>query len=493
MQSLVQRRFSLVCVGISVLVFAAIAPTLLWLEFSNSPEALNVATAQEIRRSGNWLVPTLQGQARLAKPPLPAWITAAGISETTLQRISSTSPAERQRGFTWLAWQTRWPALAAGCLMLLATAFLGRSVGGPQCGVLSLVTASTSVLFLRFTRYSATDVHLALWVSIANVMMIEATLKQRRWTGCIGAGVALGLALMSKGPVCLVQSVLPVLVWMTAMRLGRRMPGQPTALWPGVAPVLLGVGVMLAVALPWVILVLRREPDALSIWFTEITRQGATESKSGRWYSYVSLVPYTIPWILFFLIGLIVAANRRRATDWLILLLLVVPVLVMSLAEDRAQRYLLPMLPAAAVVCALGVEPLLHLNRRVGVWIVATLFVLMLVAQAGVIHVYRNMREGRAELKPLADTILDRFPQAQVFNAHPDGKRPPPEIGVYLHRELTWIADPSQLNAGAVPKVLLMLQRRNETEPQPPHGWELIEKRPRDREFWWAFVLPPRP
>jgi hypothetical protein len=39
-----------------------------------------------------------------------------------------------------------------------------------------------------------------------------------------------------------------------------------------------------------------------------------------------------------------------------------------------------------------------------------------------------------------------------------------------------------------------MLQRRaTDPKPQPPAGWDLIEQRPRDKEFWWAFVLPPKP
>ena len=41
--------------------FAAIAPTLDWLEFGSSMENLVVATSMEVRRTNAWLVPTLEG------------------------------------------------------------------------------------------------------------------------------------------------------------------------------------------------------------------------------------------------------------------------------------------------------------------------------------------------------------------------------------------------------------------------------------------------
>ena len=39
-------------------------------------EARNLVTAREMVVHGNWLLPTLNGEPRLAKPPLPTWLTA---------------------------------------------------------------------------------------------------------------------------------------------------------------------------------------------------------------------------------------------------------------------------------------------------------------------------------------------------------------------------------------------------------------------------------
>lgn len=56
--------------AIILLFFIALAPTLTWLEFSSGSENLIVATALETRRTGHWLIPTMRGQPRIAKPPL---------------------------------------------------------------------------------------------------------------------------------------------------------------------------------------------------------------------------------------------------------------------------------------------------------------------------------------------------------------------------------------------------------------------------------------
>ena len=77
-------------------IFAAIAPTLRWLEFSNGAEGLAVATAMEIRRTGRWLVPTLNDEPRLAKPPLTSWITAAAMPPKTLNETTSPSDSVRR-------------------------------------------------------------------------------------------------------------------------------------------------------------------------------------------------------------------------------------------------------------------------------------------------------------------------------------------------------------------------------------------------------------
>src|SRR3954462_6535954 len=95
--------------------FAAVAPTLSTLEFSGSVENLNIATALELRRDhpDNWLIPTLEGEARIKKPPLTAWVTALGIRPATVADLSSPDPTVRRAAADRLAFESRWPSLLA--------------------------------------------------------------------------------------------------------------------------------------------------------------------------------------------------------------------------------------------------------------------------------------------------------------------------------------------------------------------------------------------
>src|SRR4029079_12735067 len=75
-------------------------------------------------------------------------------------------------------------------------------------------------------------------------------------------------------------------------------------------------------------------------------------------YSYLGIVPYAAPWSVFLVAGLIGAAGtmtkRENARLVFTAALLVVPLLIMSFFKDRAERYMLPMIPAAAAVCAIA-------------------------------------------------------------------------------------------------------------------------------------------
>ena len=44
--------------------------------YVNIMEARNFTTAREMLNDGNWLLTTLNGEARYQKPPLPTWLTA---------------------------------------------------------------------------------------------------------------------------------------------------------------------------------------------------------------------------------------------------------------------------------------------------------------------------------------------------------------------------------------------------------------------------------
>src|SRR4051794_29102319 len=177
-ESLAPRRggWLLACV-IALTFFVAAAPTLTWLEFSSSMENLVAATALEIRRTGHWLIPTLETEPRIAKPPLAAWISAATIRPATVRALDHPDPRVRDAAYRQLAWEIRWPGLFCGCVILLAVFDLGRTVGGERAGIVAMLVAGSTLYFLAFARLASTDTQLALWVTIANAAIARLMLR----------------------------------------------------------------------------------------------------------------------------------------------------------------------------------------------------------------------------------------------------------------------------------------------------------------------------
>ncbi|HEX3358403.1 MAG TPA: glycosyltransferase family 39 protein [Tepidisphaeraceae bacterium] len=547
-------------IWIVVAFFVALAPTLVWQEFSSSPENLVVATSMEMRRGGPWLVPTLQGEPRIAKPPLAAWITAAAIRPQTMRDIDTLDHDIRENGFKWLAIETRWPALVSACLLLLGVFELGCAIGDAQLGFNATAIAATTYFLLRFSRYTTTDIQLALWVTWANVFLANAIIRRRYWSGFIGAGLMLGLAMMSKGPVGLIESVVPCAVFLGVRRKSATtwlsLP-KSEATPPVWRALIVGFLLFLASGLWWYAIVLARNSDVVHRWFSEVTRIDATESAPGPIFTYLGIIGYVVPWTVFLFVGVIVIARQLKARqimpDLLSLLLLAVPLIVMSFAKDRQDRYALPMIPAAAIVAAIGVReyltrprfatfiaslhwlmlagiaivvpllgttPLLKQStgepwfsprfgaleatlggglvlagimlhwRRSGALVVMTV-VTMLVMQAVIFKGYCSSNSGQSDFKRFADLIAARYPDATFFNAHPKSKRPPTDLGVYLNRTIRLTTDPQSLHATEHPIVLFMLQNKGEPEPAPPDGWHFVDVTHRDKDLWWAFVLPP--
>jgi 4-amino-4-deoxy-L-arabinose transferase-like glycosyltransferase len=253
---------------------------------------------------------------------------------------------------------------------------LGSLLGGRVLGVLASAVCGSTLFWLQHARLAITDAHLSLWVSVANYLFALGVLRQRWWPALAGGGAALGLAMMSKGPVALVQSVVPVLAFLAWRRW--REPrievtddtagtGERRRRW--LAPLAVGILIFAAVGLSWYLLVLVNRPDVWEEWKREVTREGATDLEPSKWYNYVTLFAVLMPWTLFFVAGLIdtamtavkgpPAGEPRRGRAVLALLLLVVPILIMSFFRDRKMRYLLPLVSPSAIIAAWGVLQLL--------------------------------------------------------------------------------------------------------------------------------------
>jgi 4-amino-4-deoxy-L-arabinose transferase-like glycosyltransferase len=119
-------------------------------------------------------------------------------------------------------------------------------------------------------------------------------------------------------------------------------------------PIIAGLLLMLAIALPWPLSVYLHNPRTLRTWLTEIDRHGASIPSHAPIYAYVVLFPNLLPWLPIFIAGcyLISLKIRKLKPIALALLLVIVPIVFMSFFPDRKERYLLPMAGPAAIIAA---------------------------------------------------------------------------------------------------------------------------------------------
>ncbi len=530
----------------AILMLLMLGMTLGWSELSSGSENLVVATSLETRREANWMLPTLDGEPRVRKPPLVAWMTASLIPDSLVVRLDDFSIAQdgsyaRDGAYVELAWRVRLPVLLAIAVILGCVYRLGRMIspGDARVALVAMWAVGSGYLMLRFGRNVTTDIWLTAWVAASHLAIAESLVRGR--PAMVMAGMLLGLGFMTKGPVVLVFTVLPWIVWHAMCRGRARVPMRR---WLWVLPGFLIVG------LSWFAYVATSVEGVIEVWTREVSRVGATGNAGDSPVKYLLFPFYVAPWTVLLLVGLIDGLRRFRSKAWLWAIAVVLPILVMSLAPDRKDRYLLPLIiPAAMLVghavrlilqkgedvervdvmvkrlhgvmtglagAGLGAAGLWALKRSdgepwfgVGVAIMLGLvglaagaliwrghamrivrwcgvtFVLMLVVQVIVARGYSMSREGKSEMKPLAEMIMRWNVDARIYQIA--GSYAPPDLNIYANRAVEWIDSVDEVPHDGM-SVVVMHQSHREATIDPPAGFESIGWVWRDRNRWWAFV-----
>lgn len=564
-----RRLHWVVSAVVSVLPLVLTWPTLTWIEFSSDVENISVATAREVRRTGNWLLPTLQGEPRVRKPPLTTWLTAASMRPWTLDGLTSADPQERDAARKSILAEARWPSLIASCLMIFAACELGRLLLGPAGGPVTGLIASTSYLYFRYCGFAVTDVQLGLWSTIGNVALAHVVFERGRWKACLGAGTAIALGFMSKGPIVLLLTIVPLIAFLAWRRWQLRplaSPRQSSLALPAIVATVVAV----TIGLSWFGFVFVRDPATVRTWWWEVTRSDPTETPTSRWFSYLAYLPAIAPWTVFLIGGIYDALLRTRGSDArgdersaarvvFALGMLVLPVVVMSFFRDRKVRYLYPLCVPGAVLAAhalIGLartagsrwkRPVLGMHWALltfvglafplaaargwppfttaegaawfstrasamiamivavvlitGGWFalawrwrwatLVTTVLVMSVVRTFFAYGYRE-GEGKSQMMTLADLIIERYPDAEIYDVRDGRKRIPADLSVYADRRLCTAKSVRAIRRSDRPQVYTAFQRRTEPEPSPERGWQYLAKGPRGDNWWVAFVRVPR-
>ncbi len=329
----------------------------------DADEAFYAQSAREMVEQGDWVTPHYNYEYRFQKPVFFYWLVAgsylvAGVNETA----------------------ARFPSALAGLALALMTWAVGRRWVGPQVGVVGGAIVATSFGYFTIAHASLPDLPLAAFITLATWALFEAGAPagdpaapsggtasaapddrtRRNWT--LLAGLAIGVGMLTKGPVAL---VLPVLVYLIA-RLVLADGLLPTRRgWFGLRwlNVALAAGVLLAVALPWFLAMADVHGVAyLRRFFVgENLERFATERYNGRrplWFYAPIIFGGLAPWSSLMVLWVppfgrvLRGARRLTEIEWRLILWAAVPVIFYTLSVGQQPRYILPVLPPLAVLVA---------------------------------------------------------------------------------------------------------------------------------------------
>ena len=303
-------------------------------------ETRYATVAWEMWLRGDFLVPYLNGEPYSHKPPLFFWLIHAGW---------------------WLfgvhEWVVRLIAPLVALLTLLATAQLAR-----QCWPEDVATARLapwivfgSIFFTAFFSWVQIDLLLVLFTVLAVSGIVTVAHGNR--VGWLLTGVAMGLGVLAKGPVMLLQ-VLPVALlaplWLDKWKRNTR----PHYWWSWYAGVVASVMLGAAIALGWAWPAAAAGGEA----YREAILWGQTANRMVQSFAHAHPVWWYLPWLAVLFAPWILLPGLWSALRYsrpgrdeglrLCLVWLAGALVLMSLVSGKQVKYLLPLLPAFALLLA---------------------------------------------------------------------------------------------------------------------------------------------
>jgi 4-amino-4-deoxy-L-arabinose transferase-like glycosyltransferase len=304
-------------------------------------EAFVARSAEEMERTGEWLVGRFGGEWRLEKPPVSYWLALGAHRFLGGARVSEM--------------QARLPSILAGVALaylifqIAATAFGDRRAGG-----VAAVLWATSSGLSTYGRNARPEMVYALFCTALVLGLVRAARAgagtRASWAWALFGWTAAALAVLTKGPFlpALVAAGACVGAW-----AGRRRPGaiMLRALHP-----LAGAALVIAVTGGYALAVCTVVPEALGFWrhemFDRVGGEGAAWLRPLEMYYIYATLPLLLPWLMPLVCAVPWVLRQPGGVPWMLVGAVLTTGFALSFSEGRHAYYMLPALPF--VHCLMG-------------------------------------------------------------------------------------------------------------------------------------------
>ncbi|MEJ2647172.1 MAG: glycosyltransferase family 39 protein [Sedimentisphaerales bacterium] len=351
--NITERRlpaFLVLLVFSSLLFLGGLGRRHLWE--ADEPRVAGIAA--DMARSGDFVVPRLNGTPFLEKPPLFFWAEAAAF------RIFGES--------TYAARLV--PALSAiGCVIVLF--FLALQMNMSVRGAfLSAFVLATSAEFWHLGRNNLIDMTLCFFITASMACFYKLIQsKSGRIFWYVAFVLSLSCAILSKGLVGLVIPLSAFVIWLAA---------EKDFSLPSWSFLITGTVLSFVPVSIWILLLynnLGQEAVYRAVWLNNFGRfTGGFPQHVAPFYYYLDKFPgQFMPWTFFLPIAgwlLIREARKREKSNpsLFILTWFVIPFILLSISAGKRSLYLIPIYPAAALAVGYVADWTLNCNEKPSTW-----------------------------------------------------------------------------------------------------------------------------
>jgi len=296
--------------------------------------------AREMLDRSDWVTPTLQGKPWLEKPVLYYWQAMLSFRAFGITDQAARLPA----------------AFDAIVLIAVVYLFLRRFRPGSELDG-ALITASCAAV-VGFAHAAATDMPLTAPFAIA-LLAWYAWYESRQKIYLAAFYVFLALGTLAKGPVAPALSAVIIFIFVAAKRDWRVVL---RSLW------IRGIALYLAVMLPWYIAVQLRNPEFFRVFILEhnLARfsQDLYHHRQPFWFYLPVFLVAMMPWTIVLILAVVDRARliwsegkeafSSPEDSWPLFLFIwmLVPILFFSASQSKLPGYILPAVPAGALLVA---------------------------------------------------------------------------------------------------------------------------------------------